>query len=264
MKGIQFMAKIITLTTDFGTRDPFVGEMKGVLLFLCPKAQIVDLTHEVKPFDILGGAFALASACNSFPKGTIHLAVVNPGVGTQRKAVAVRAGDYFFVGPDNGLLWLATRGRHPSRIVEIKNPNYQLKKVSHTFHGRDVFAPAAAHLANGVSLSCLGPGRKYLERLPLPPLIFCQEGIRGRIIGFDRFGNAVTNIRGQKIVKRGQVKMKGKTFGLVRTYGEVKPGRTLALWGSHGYLEIAVNAGSAKRVLGLDIGQTVLLKEKRT
>jgi hypothetical protein len=258
------MAKIITLTTDFGTRDPFVGEIKGVILTICPQARIVDLTHEAAAFDITAGAMALASGCSFFPKGTIHLAVVDPGVGTKRKAVAVRAGDYTFVGPDNGILWPATRCRYPLRIVELANPRYRLKKVSHTFHGRDLFAPAAAHLANGVALSRLGPMRERLVRPPFPPIVIGKEGIQGRIVAFDRFGNGITNLPVGKTIRQRarRTRVRGQEFGFGETYAEAKPGEAIALAGSHGYLEIAVNGGSARSALELRLGTAVLLKEK--
>jgi len=261
------MGKIITLTTDFGTRDPFVGAMKGVILSLCPGAEVVDITHEVTPFHIMEGALALASACHYYPKGTIHLAVVDPGVGTKRKAIAVRAGNYFFVGPDNGILSLALAGDKRYHAVEIRNPNYRSKAVSSTFHGRDVFAPAAAHLAKGVPLARLGPEVKVLRTLALPQVRKTKHGLEGQVIAFDRFGNAVTNIRRQKAEGSKQkaikiIQAQGKTIGLADTYGDVKPGEPLALWGSHGFLEIAVNRGDAERNLKLRTGVQVLLEEK--
>ena len=262
------MGKIITLTTDFGTRDPFVGAMKGVLLSVYPGAEVVDITHEVTPFDILEGALALASACPYYPPGTIHLAVVDPGVGTKRKAVAVRAGDHFFVGPDNGILSLALAGDKRYHAVEIRNPKYRGKAVSSTFHGRDVFAPAAAHLAKGIPLARLGPEVKVLRTLALPPVRKTKRGLEGEIIAFDRFGNAVTNLRRQKAEGGKQkaierIRVQGRAIRLAETYGDAKPGEPLALWGSHGFLEIAVNQGSAEKDLKLSPGAQVLLEEKQ-
>lgn len=272
------MGRIITLTTDFGNRDPFVGIMKGVILSICPEARIVDLTHEIKPFDILGGALALSSAYRFFPKGTIHLVVVDPGVGTKRKAIAVRAGGHYFVGPDNGVLSLAIQTSSQQTVdsrqeekpnvqaVEIKNPKVMLKEVSSTFHGRDVFAPAAAHLAKGVPLNELGPRLGNMKQLVLPAVRHIRRGIEGEVIAFDRFGNAITNLRGQDSVVssqgKGLVLVGDKPMKLVKSYGGVTSGEALALWGSHGFLEIAVNQGSAQEALGLVKGTKVSLRER--
>jgi S-adenosylmethionine hydrolase len=269
------MGKIITLTTDFGTRDPYVGAMKGVILSICPGAQVVDITHEVGRHDILEGALALASACDYFPKGTVHLAVVDPGVGTKRKAVAVRvlnqssgqAEEHCFVGPDNGVLSLALQGRKRSRAVEIKNPKAMLKEVSATFHGRDIFAPAAAYLAKGKPLSFLGPPVKVLRKIALPGVRQTREATEGEVIAFDRFGNAITNISRQEAGGGRQratktIRVMGRTIGLEDAYGDVEPGEAAALWGSHGFLEIAVNQGSAQEALGLTKGTRVSLKER--
>ncbi|MGH7397764.1 MAG: SAM hydrolase/SAM-dependent halogenase family protein, partial [Candidatus Rokuibacteriota bacterium] len=158
------MPRVITLTTDFGLRDPFVGIMKGVLLSICPSARLVDLTHEVPPHDILAGGLALEAATPFFPPGTVHLAVVDPGVGSARRAIAVRAGGYHLVGPDNGLFTFALEGAGWT-AVSVTAPEYRLAEVGRTFHGRDIFAPAAAYLAAGVPLERLGPPVSDPERL---------------------------------------------------------------------------------------------------
>src|SRR5262245_32283700 len=191
----------ITLTTDFGTRDWFVGTMKGVILGIKPRARVVDITHEIAPGDIRGGAFALMASCRYFPKGTLHVAVVDPGVGSRRRAIAVRTANSILIGPDNGVLSWALRGETIQSIRQLENRRYFLEPVSRTFHGRDIFAPVAAHLSRGVALERLGRELHDLVRLPWPEPVKQREEIRGEIVYIDRFGNAITNIRGERIPK---------------------------------------------------------------
>src|SRR6266478_233225 len=185
---------LITLTTDFGTRDWFAGTMKGVILGIHPRAKVVDLTHEIAPGDIWSGAFALNAACHFFPKGTIHVAVVDPGVGSSRRAITVQTTDYIFVGPDNGVLSWALAKQEIKAVHELENVDYFLPDVSATFHGRDVFAPVAAHLSRGVPVRKLGPRLKDFVRLPWPEVARRPGAITGEVIFIDRFGNAITNI----------------------------------------------------------------------
>jgi hypothetical protein len=254
------MASIITLLTDFGTRDAYVAAMKGVILGLNPQAVLVDLTHEVPPQDILAGAFILAEAAPYFPEGAIHLAVVDPGVGTGRRGLAARARGRFWVGPDNGLLSLALGGAPEATIVSLTNPACFRPEVSATFHGRDIFAPVAAHLSLGVDLARLGPIIRDPVALPIAEPVFTPAEARGEIIYVDRFGNLVSNLPGRQLATW----LAGRDFRLrvgpltisqlSRTYSEVAAGECLVLIGSHGFLEIACNRESAARRLGLGVG----------
>jgi S-adenosylmethionine hydrolase len=254
---------IISLLTDFGTRDPYVAVMKGVILTLQTDAVLVDLTHEVPPQDIVAGAFILAEARPYFPPGTIHLAVVDPGVGTERRALAALALGQFWVGPDNGLFHLIFQECDTVDLVSLENPRYFRETVSPTFQGRDLFAPVAAHLSLGTPLPEFGPPITDPAVLPWPQPIFTPEAVRGDIVYVDGFGNLLSNIKGsdlltwQKeascVVILGSLTLKG----LSRTYGDVPAGQFLALIGSHGYLEIACAQGNAAKRLGVGRGRSL-------
>lgn len=251
---------IITLLSDFGVRDEYAACLKGVILGLNPQVRLVDLTHEVPPQDIQTGAFVLAAAAPYFPPGTINLAVVDPGVGTSRRALAARSRGQFWVGPDNGLFHLIFAGQSDIEMVSLENPAYFLPQVSATFHGRDLFAPVAAHLSLGVALSQLGPAIRDPVRLPWPEPVVTDEILKGEIIQVDRFGNLVSNITGDAFHSW----LNGRDFllrvgpltltQLLRTYGEAAPGEMLALLGSHGYLEIACAGASAAARLAAGTG----------
>ncbi len=254
---------IITLLSDFGNRDPYVATMKGVILSLNPKTILVDLTHEVPPQDIVAGAFLLAEAAPYFPPGTIHLAVVDPGVGTQRRGLAAKARGQFWVGPDNGLFHLAFQESDSLDIVSLEKPRYFRESVSPTFHGRDIFAPVAAHLSRGKPLDALGPPITDPIALPWPQTVFTPEAVRGEIVYVDGFGNLVSNIKGTDLMtwlgEKSYVVILGSLTktGLARTYGDAVPGELLALVGSHGYLEIACVRGNAARRLGVGKGRSL-------
>jgi S-adenosylmethionine hydrolase len=254
---------IITLLTDFGTKDPYVAVMKGVLLSLQPDATLVDLAHEVPPQDIVAGAFILAEARPYFPPGTIHLAVVDPGVGTQRRALAAKALGCYWVGPDNGLFHLIFQESDAVDIVSLENPRYFRKAVSPTFQGRDIFAPVAAHLSLGTPLNAFGPAITDPAILPWPEPIFAPEAVRGEIVHVDGFGNLLSNIKGSDLMtwqeeKSYLVILGSLTLeGLSRTYGDVQSGQFLALIGSHGYLEIACAQGNAAKRLGVGRGRSL-------
>jgi len=255
--------QLITLTTDFGTRDWFVGTTKGVILGIAPRAAIVDITHEIPAGDIRAGAFALAAACRFFPKGTVHVAVVDPGVGGARKAIAVQTANYFFVGPDNGVLSPALAQEKIKSVRRLENTDYFLQPVSHTFHGRDIFAPVAAHLCRGTSVRKLGPAQKDFILLSWPQPHLQPNGIKGEVVFIDRFGNAITNIEniGLNPLGRLEVFLGHKRLCSVRTfYQSVRVGQAVAVPGSSGFLEIAVNGGNAARRLGLKIGDRVSIR----
>jgi S-adenosyl-L-methionine hydrolase (adenosine-forming) len=266
---------LICLLSDFGTRDTYVGQMKAVLLGLCPAARLVDLTHEVPAQDVLAGALALADAAAACPRGCIHLAVVDPGVGTDRRALALFAPGATFVGPDNGLLWPAFQaalGGAPGRAHQICAPDVLRGEPGATFHGRDVFAPAAAHLALGRPLASLGPPVQLetLVHLELPAPRPTPAGLLGQVLAVDRFGNCLTSLGAAALAGLGRtqrlrVLAAGRDLGpLRRTYGEVQPGEALALLGSTGRMELAVRNGSAAERLGLAPGDPVEVQAEGT
>lgn len=259
------MRPIITLTTDFGASSSYVAQMKGVLLTLCRDVQLVDITHAIGPQNVREGAIVLADACGAFPDDAVHLAVVDPGVGTARKPICARWGGRRFVAPDNGLLsWLA-RERQPDEIRVLDNPQYLRGDASATFHGRDIFAPAAGQLALGVPLEQLGSRLAALHMLawPLPRAI--AGGLAGEVLYADSFGNLATNLTAPLLGSLGEsaaltVACAGRTIaGIRRTYGEVAAGTLLALFDSQGRLEIAVAGGSAAVVLGVGPGEPVVI-----
>jgi S-adenosylmethionine hydrolase len=264
---------IITLTTDFGLADPYVGILKGVIWGIFPLARIVDLTHQVRPQDILQGAFLLAGAVPYFPPATVHLAVVDPGVGTERAGIAMATPSALFVGPDNGLftvVWevLSPAEQAATRVVELTEPRYWRPQVSRTFHGRDVFAPVAAHLAAGVPLQALGRPRERIVLLEgTRPAVQTDGSLRGRIVQVDHFGNCVSNVTAVDLAALGgtiAIEVAGlRLEGLVGTYAEGRPGQPIALLGSDGRLEIAVPNASAADLLGLTVGDAVLVEPFR-
>jgi S-adenosylmethionine hydrolase len=253
---------IITLTTDFGAADWFVGVLKGVLLGLNSSLRIIDLTHEIPAGDVKAGAFAVMAGCQFFPKGTIHVAVVDPGVGSQRRAIAVETKHYFFLGPDNGVLSWALKRERVKRVVVLDNEAYFRRPVSYTFHGRDIFAPVAAHLSRGVSITKLGPELADFQRLNWPDPILSAGAVLGEVLYVDRFGNALTNIEPDLLKMLGSRRFRVRVgrrpaFPVADYYQAVRRGQPIAVLGSSGFLEIAVNGGSAARRLGLEIGVKV-------
>ena len=256
---------VITLTTDFGTRDWFVGTMKGVVAGIMPKATIIDLTHDLPPGDIRGGAFALAASRRFFPKGTVHVAVIDPGVGSRRKAIAVQTSNGVFVGPDNGVLSWALAKEKIRAIHALENEAYFLQPVSRTFHGRDVFAPVAAHLSRGVPIQKFGPALKDFVRLDWPKPRVRRGGFEGEVVYIDRFGNAITNLESGLLEISGRASCeiharRRRLCPLKAFYQAVAPKAPVALVGSSGFLEISVNGGSAAQALGVKVGTRVVLR----
>jgi S-adenosyl-L-methionine hydrolase (adenosine-forming) len=254
---------VITLTTDFGTRDWFVGAMKGVILSIAPAATVIDLTHDLPPSDIRGGAFALAARFPYFPKGSVHVAVVDPGVGSRRRAIAAQTDKGVFVGPDNGVLSWALAKAKIAAIHALVNKAYFLQPVSRTFHGRDVFASVAAHLSRGVPIGKFGPALKDFIRLDWPEPRARKGQFEGQIVYIDRFGNAITNLEGRGMNSvQGSCEVYGKRRRVcpVKAYYQaVAPKTAVALVGSSGFFEIAINGGSAEMALGIEIGTRVVL-----
>lgn len=256
------MRSLITLTTDFGHDDWFVGTLKGVILAGCPDAQVVDLTHGVPPGDVWAGAFAVRAAYAWFPQGTLHVVVVDPGVGSSRAALAVRTRRYGFVGPDNGVLSLALAQEEIREIRRIENGQLCRQPVSATFQGRDVFAPVAAYLAQGGAWRRVGAVAQNWVRLEWPEPQVHEGSLVGRVLYVDRFGNAITNIGPAHLEKLGggpvQVRLRGGRSGPVAGfYGAVPVGAMVAVVGSSGYLEVAVHRGSAAERLRLRAGDPV-------
>lgn len=260
----------ITLLTDFGTADYFVAAVKGVILTANPKANIVDITHEIPPGDIEAAAFTLLAACPSFPAGTIHLSVVDPGVGSARRAILIKLAEHFFVGPDNGIFsYVWERGENlgvTPELFHLTNAKYFRHPVSATFHGRDVFAPVAAALSQGVKPADLGT--RVADAVRLPPLRPTTAGdgrLKARIIHIDRFGNCVTNITQSdlttKMIAAGaKLKLKGKSVKSFRNYfSEETAGRykVFGIWGSAGFLEIVAANESAAKLLNARRGDSV-------
>ena len=262
---------IITLLSDFGLRDSYVAEMKAVILSICPEACIIDISHEVRKFNIRMGAFLLARAARYFPERTIHVAVVDPGVGTERRPIIVESEKSLYVGPDNGVLMLSAQREGIKHIYVIKNPKYMLKEISRTFHGRDIFSPAAAYLAKGVPPSEFGP---EIFNPVTPSFIkpkISEDLIEGEVIHIDDFGNIITNISFDDLKSLGiregdqlTIKFRENVFNikLCTAYGEVQLHTPLAIIGSSSFLEISVNQADASKYFGVDVGEKIFLQKK--
>ena len=256
---------IITLTTDFGEGSPYVAEMKGVILSIQPAAQIIDITHAVPPQDIFQGALVLEQTTPRFPPDSIHVAVVDPGVGTERKIVYACIDRRHYVAPDNGLLGLLARRHPPSAVIALANRAYWRETVSNTFHGRDIMAPIAAHVGRGVHPADLGPALADLTPLDWPEPAAGKEEVTGAVCSIDAFGNLITNLESGMLQHVGpgdtlRVYCGGRMIsGLVTAYGDRPRGELVALIGSNGCLEIAVVGGSAKAALRAEIGEKVVV-----
>jgi S-adenosylmethionine hydrolase len=247
-------------------KDPYAAEMKATILSICPHAVIVDITHEIAKFNIRIGAYILASAAPYFPKGTIHVAVVDPGVGTPRRPIVVQTKQGVLVGPDNGLLILAAEKQGITSVYELTNQQFMLPKISTTFHGRDIFAPAAAHLLNGVKPAEFGPEIREVTKPDFAKVTRRNGALVGEVLHVDGFGNIVTNINEKEVVQSHvksviSVEMPSCKLKLkfCKAYGEAEPHEPLALIGSHGFLEIALNRGSAAEKFETKAGDKVTI-----
>ena len=256
--------KIITLTTDFGLVDPYVSEMKAVILSISPNARIVDITHNISKFNIRMGAFILASALTYFPKGTIHVAVVDPGVGSHRRPLLIETNKGFLIGPDNGLLILAAEKQGIKRVHELTNKKLMLNRVSNTFHGRDIFAPAAAYLLNGVTPLTFGPQTNELNKPVFTKVIKTRKSLFGQVMHVDDFGNIITNIdldTSYPDLYGKMLKINMSSSKLIlkfcKTYSEVQLGELLVTIGSHGFLEISANQNNAGKMLNIQSGDKI-------
>lgn len=258
---------LITLTTDFGYQDPFVGIMKGVIAAINPQAQVIDLSHGVPAQNVMAGALILQHSIHHFAVGTIHVVVVDPGVGGARKPILLEHAGSYFVGPDNGVLSLALERQPPDCIVELTNADFHLQQVSKTFHGRDIFAPVAAHLSLGVPPTAFGKPLDTLVNLIMPQIVRGEKRLDGEIIYTDSFGNLFTNIRERDLtglpMERLQIGLEGVPLGgLVTTYAGVSAGEFACLFNSWGLLEIAINQANVMERTGAKIGDKVMVTVK--
>lgn len=257
-------SSIITLTSDFGLQDHYVGVMKAVILGISPGSRLIDVSHEIPPQDIMAGAWVVRNSAMLFPPDTVHLVVVDPGVGTDRRPVALKIEDQFFVGPDNGIFSLIA-DEYSYEAVQLTNKKYWRKEISNTFHGRDIFSPVAAHLAAGAPFSDLGEPLKELVRYRWAVPISDKDGIQGWVVHIDRYGNLISNISKDLILEAGdpsQLKVYvGNTIleGLVSTFAAVTDGEPAAYIGSSGMLEIGINKGNAREMLGVEKGAQLSL-----
>ncbi|MFW5748766.1 MAG: SAM hydrolase/SAM-dependent halogenase family protein [Chloroflexota bacterium] len=277
------MSRTIAMLTDFGTADTYVGVMKGVIQRISPGTQIIDLTHDIAPQGVRLAALSLMNNCRYFAPGTIFLVVVDPGVGSTRRPIAVEAGDYTFVAPDNGVLSYVLAQLGAYQAVELGNPAYRLKTVSRTFHGRDIFAPAAAHLAAGVALADLGGTLETLVRLPVPEITLSGRRVTGEALHIDRFGNVITSIGKLNWISDHRLTLNpvfNPMLGVMpispenvvvmtndheiavlhRAYSDVPRGELMALVGSDGYLELSVNQGNAAQRVDIAVGDRIVVE----
>jgi S-adenosylmethionine hydrolase len=274
--GVQGKKKpkpIVALITDFGTRDWFVGTMKGVIMSIAPEVRILDITHEIAPQSLGEGAFALVASYRYFPAGTVFCVVVDPGVGSEREAIVASDGKYYFVAPNNGVLSFVKSKSKRWQAYRIENKEYVLPRVSSTFHARDVFAPAVAHLVRNKTPRLFGAPVKDFVTIPFPKPEIQRGKIRGEVIYIDRFGNLITNILPKDVKKAGIERVRKDPFrncliyvgrkriiGISKTYADVASEKALAYWGSSEYLEIAVRAGSAVRFFTARLGTSVSIE----
>ncbi|MBV8549692.1 MAG: SAM-dependent chlorinase/fluorinase [Acidobacteriaceae bacterium] len=260
----SFSRPVITLTTDFGTSDHYVGTMKGVLLTRCPNATLVDISHEIPPFSIEAGAYAIEQAASYFPPGTVHVVVIDPGVGTSRRAIIAQVSGHTFVAPDNGVLSLVL-SREPKAVIrEVVNKSLWPNQPSSTFHGRDIFAPVAGALAAGTARpEDVGPVCGWVEMLPnLLPAELAPGVWSGKVLSVDRFGNVITNFESGPLAAAGFQVASGRhvVTEFHTTFGQAPPGVCFAYFGSSGYVELGMNQGSAAEHLQLRAGRPLTLR----
>ncbi|HEY2384325.1 MAG TPA: SAM-dependent chlorinase/fluorinase [Terriglobia bacterium] len=247
---------IITLTTDFGLSDPFVGIMKGVILSIAPEAQVVDICHEVRSYDIIEGAFLIDSTFKYFPEGTIHVVVVDPGVGSVRRPIAAQAHGHVFVAPDNGVL--SAVYEPASQVHHITNRSLFLDSVSQTFHGRDIFSPVAAHMSKGIPIDSAGPRILDFLKKPLPKPRPKGDRLVGTVLRIDKFGNIITNLRLRDLAAEFTIHVAGLPITrLYSSFSDAEPGEFFAIEGSAGFIELALDQGSAADKLNVGRGTEI-------
>jgi S-adenosylmethionine hydrolase len=257
---LQMGKSTITLTTDFGTKDGYVGAVKGVIKRISPEADVVDITHGIEPFGVLAAAFALNNFYGYFPPGSIHLVVVDPGVGGGRQPLLIQSEEFLFVGPDNGVFSFVYQRDRIKEIVVLSNKKYFLAELSSTFHARDIFAPAAAYLSLGVDPKEFGERARECHKLIIPEPEASKKALWGQVIHVDSFGNLITNIESDLLKKKNVVRMvvgRRQIKPIARSYSDIPEGQVGALAGSSGYLEIAANQDSAQDILKSRVGTAV-------
>jgi hypothetical protein len=261
---------LVTLLTDFGDRDGFVGVMKGVMLSIAPEMKIVDLAHDIPPHDVQSAAFVIAQSYAFFPEGTLHVIVVDPGVGSERRILYVEAGEYAFLAPDNGVLRFVASRERIRRIISVENRKYFRPELSYTFHGRDIFAPVAAHLARGIPPEELGTPATGVRFDPLPEPRVAGDSVIGEIVYIDRFGNLISNIDGTELqrlltgYRRFVLKIAGRTVDRIsRSYFDSQPGELLAYIDSSGYLAFALNGENASEKMGISLGDRFEMERRK-
>lgn len=252
---------IITLTTDFGLKDPYTAAMKGVILNICSDAKIIDLSHEIDPFNIFICAKFIAESIPYFPKGSVHVIVADPGVGSERHSVAVSMDDKYFICPDNGVLSFLIYKNIQYKAYKITNKKYCMPIISSTFHGRDIFAPAAAYLANGIKIEEFGEQLKEISLLKIKEPVKEKSGkITGEIVSIDHFGNCISNISKNELKKIGTIEINGINMEtIVNNYSELEKGKPGILAGSSGFLEVVLNMGNAKESLNINTGDKLTI-----
>lgn len=255
--------QIVTLTTDFGGGSPYAAQMKGVILSINPAAVLVDITHAIGPQNVRQGALVLEEVTPRFPQGSIHVAVVDPGVGTERRIVCAQVAGHYYIAPDNGLLSRVALVESPTQIISITNREFWLAEVSCTFHGRDIMAPVAAHLSLGTRLERFGPPIDDLTMLHWPTVETTANRITGNVIAIDSFGNLISNIHAETLAAVDDLSSVAVTcadqtiHGIINTYAQRPPGSVVALIGSAGKLEIALTAGNAAQRLAAEVGDAI-------
>lgn len=254
---------IIALLTDFGTRDYFVAAIKGAIFSICRNAEIVDVTHDIEPQNIAAASFTLRACYRNFPEKTIFIAVVDPGVGSRRKAILVETKDYYFIAPDNGLLSFIFSETSDFKVLELTNEKFFAENVSRTFHGRDVFAPVAAHLANGVAPNLFGEETKdFLVLQETTPRCISENEIEAAVIHTDRFGNLITNLKPEDLPEKFTLEIGGTKIDKLQTFfAEAAPGELFMIFGSAGFLEIVAFQDSAQKLLSSKTGNPVKIKK---
>lgn len=257
--------KNIAVITDFGDKDWYAKVLTGVILRICPEANVLDITHQVPAGNIRAGAFILENAYRYFPEGTVFLCVVDPGVGGDRTPIIVRTAKYVFVAPDNGILSYVLSHEEPLQIHKLESPSYHLSPLSNTFHGRDIFAPVAAHFLNDVPMEHFGPEQEDLNILPWPRTVSTENGMQGEVMYIDHFGNCITSITSDdlKELPKGESEVilpSDEKIHIADYYDQLPLGQPMALVGSGGYLELSVNGGHGSRSLGLRVGDTVVIR----
>jgi S-adenosyl-L-methionine hydrolase (adenosine-forming) len=255
---------IITLTTDFGTADGYVGIVKGVILGICENATIIDVSHDIPPWNISAAAWVLANSHSYFPKRSVHVAVVDPGVGSKRRPILVEAKDQVFIGPDNGIFSAILQDQSDAKVFELTESKYWMPEVSHSFHARDLFAPVAAHFASGITSDKLGQAVELdsIVKLPSRELKINPKRVEGSVSYVDRFGNLITNIKKDNVRNAALCQVGKRSIGRIgQSYSGADQGAPIAFIGSHGYLEIAVSQGRADEKLDAGVNTPVILFE---